>query len=131
MKKRDPNRFDKMNTKSAFRLARFGVTDKKMIITGENIINTFKNLRYIQCYDTEKVMHMKVHFRGGYFYLKDGEIGFHLDDINHIFFKTICKCADKLKIDLENFKITEDDEFLLSDRHKIVQKAIDIIISEL
>ena len=131
MQKRYIGRFDMMDTKTALRLARFGITDKKTMMNQVSIMKTFKNLKYIRKNDPDKKMGMRVHFKGGYIYLDKGEIGFHLDNINNESFKFICKTADKMRIKLENFDINAEDEYILFDGHKMIQQAIDIIISEL
>jgi len=65
--------------------------------------------------------------------MKDRDIGFHLDDINHDSFKIICLLAEKNNIELDNFNFGKNKQDKLryeSNRYGYIEDLINEIIKE-
>ena len=98
-------RMDRMNSRIARAYIAEGYTKFKMTLSMDNISRVYKIFMLFREYWPRKKV-IEVTFKGGHIYFDHGKIGFHLDDINHYAFKRLCKIADKLKIDLDNFDVS-------------------------
>ena len=99
-------RMDKMTSRIARSYITEGYTIFKMTLSEINITKVFHTLKLFQGSWPRK-RKIEIRFNGGYLYFDRGKIGFYLEDMNHHAFKRLCKMAENLNINLDNFDVSD------------------------